>query len=109
MIRALDAAGLLDNDSGNGGEMGVFHARRAAPRGRLMPLRTPLEAAAASVENEPALRQLKATLRRSPYHFDLKDNELVDLVALDKALMASDNIPERMSVRMNLARLALIP
>jgi hypothetical protein len=106
VLRELDAAGLLDNPGGNA-DFGAVRGARAAPRGRLSPLRTPMEAVAANVENEVAIKQIKATARRIA-GFDVKDNELVDPIALDKALAGKD-VETRMGLKLNMARLGLIP
>jgi hypothetical protein len=106
IIKALDAAGLLDSPKGN--DFGAVRAARAAPRGsRLSPLRTPAQAIADNIENAVAIKQIVATAKRIA-NFEIKPDEIVDPVALDKALVGKD-VDARMGLKLNMARLALIP
>ena len=71
-----------------------------------VPLRTPMEAAAANPVLIPLLRQVKAQAARLGY--SLKDNAPVDVAELNEAIKGKD-ITDRMRLRESLYLLGLIP
>ena len=71
------------------------------------PLLTPTQCSAANGgKNRDLLNSVVAQARR--LGFTIKENEHVDVVALDKA-MAGKDITQRLAIKSALAKLALIP
>jgi hypothetical protein len=71
----------------------------------MVALRTPVQAAAANPECEGIVVQLKAEARRMGY--DLKDNEIVDTVALDRAFKGHD-INRRLAWKVAAAQIGIL-
>jgi hypothetical protein len=71
------------------------------------PIVTPMQAAAANPEVRPQLRLAQQMAKRLLYN--LKENEIVDVVELQRVLAASDNILARMELKTILYKLNLIP
>jgi hypothetical protein len=73
----------------------------------LVPLKTPIQAAAANPNNRVLLRE--CVLRCSRIGYDIEDDKLVDVRALDKALKERNaSIEERAALKTSLAQLGLI-
>ena len=71
------------------------------------PLLTPLQCSQArNGANKDLLRSVMASARRM--NFVIKENELIDTMALDAALKGRD-VTERFALKSALAKLALIP
>jgi hypothetical protein len=71
------------------------------------PLLTPIQCAAAkNGANKDLLRSVMAQAKRMG--FVIKENEIVDTVALDAALAGKD-VTERLSLKAALAKMSLIP
>jgi hypothetical protein len=104
ILAELDRAGLLDEPK-NAENGGKIHAAAADLPKR--PLLTPMQAAEAKGgRNRDLLKSVMAQAKR--LGFTIKENEHVDVVALDAA-MAGKDVTQRLAIKSALAKLALIP
>jgi Tfp pilus assembly ATPase PilU len=104
ILAALSSEGLLDEpkNAENGGKI-----RAAATDLPKRPLLTPLQASQArNGANKDLLRSVMAQAARMGYQ--IKDNELVDMVALNAALKGQE-VGARLALKAALHKLALIP
>jgi hypothetical protein len=104
ILNELDAESLLDGEGKrpNGGR--VHAVAGDAPKKSL--LMTPVQASAARQENVELVRQCRATCARLGYV--MKENELVDVHALNKVLAGQD-VDTRMRLKSQLYTLHMIP
>lgn len=106
ILDSLHAEGLLDEprNAENGGRVRAAAGDADRPK---RPLLTPLQASQVrSGEHRDLLRSVTAQAQRMGY--TIKQNELVDVVALDKA-MAGKDVNAKLALKAGLAKLALIP
>jgi hypothetical protein len=104
ILDSLEAEGLLDEpkNAANGG----IHAVADAPPKKKSLLMTPMQASMARQENVELVRRCRATCARHGYV--LKENEFVDVQALNTALSAADE-GTRWRLKSELYSLRLIP
>lgn len=110
ILRKLHADGLLFDDR----DGALFAAADSTPprqyslgEMRRAALLTPMQAAAADPANRVILDQVVAQCRR--FGFDLRPGEIVDTMALDRALSKSRDVSGRMALKATMSRLHLIP
>ena len=102
-MRADAAVGKLPNAYANS----LYAADNAPrlPKGRLSPLRTPAQVAAANPEHEQTIRQLRMEGRRMGYEMD--ENSVVDRATVDKAF-ANKDVTRRLAWKMAAARIGIL-
>jgi hypothetical protein len=89
IIRGLVADGFARDGDGAAIDS-VLHARQAASRGKLMPLRSALQAAEESPQNAARVRQLRARAKRM--NFDMPLTRPLSLYEIDAAFSGQDRI-----------------
>ena len=82
----------------------VSAVARAAPRGRLVPLRSAQEAIAANVEHAGTVRQLQGEARRM--NFDMPLDRPISSFEVDQAFRGA-SVEARMSWKFNAARIGI--
>lgn len=104
-MRADAAVGRMPHVYDGGGAVYGAADNARLPKGRLSPLRTPAQVAAANPEHEQTIRQLRMEGRRMGYEMD--DNSPVDRAAVDKAF-ANKDVTRRLAWKMAATRIGIM-